>query len=606
MLRGHDAAELARVPVEGSVTCRPSTFGPAGEVLSGAPPDAAFACECAHGQFERPPPGVLPRTPAGWTATAAAPRLLILTVATHREPFINLLERSVARLGPGFGLLVVGQGGTFHGYGYKLQAVLRGLKRWRKEYDLILFTDSFDSAVLAHPSELVERFLRIGARVLVSGELNLWPEPHLRPLLEAQHPDPAPTYPFPNSGGYMGYTEDVIRLLGEVCAVQAKSQCVDDQGELIQALAADPSAFKVDHEAAFFQTLFNVPHTDILVQGTGIRNNRTGSRPCVVHSNGWDKSFFLRIAREAGLMTAAEHRGAVDVHDSLVAKTKVLQKREHAINTRCAVFNPNPVVEPGVNVVESYGLLSEQKALKQRLLAANAGFFRRKEQLFEVQEFLGFCPELEPHDGLTALGGSSTMVLPHDFASTGFRIFIYPLPPAAEAKLPAVYRELRAALRAHPNRTLDPREAALLVPGTDVSCWCESCLGNRPKQRMAEESRAVSSELASLEHWNGGGSLLTIPPWPPYPLTPNPSHKVGIICSSSSLTHPAPHTTLALHRLRAWACQSFTTERGWTCKLPSRPHCTADASAHSAPQVNATVRDGAILRGAAAPSSVEA
>jgi hypothetical protein len=54
----------------------------------------------------------------------------------------------------------------------------------------------------------------------------------------------------------MGWVDYIIELYSERIAIQAKSICVDDQGELIKELARNSSAFAIDHQAALFQTLF--------------------------------------------------------------------------------------------------------------------------------------------------------------------------------------------------------------------------------------------------------------------------------------------------------------------------------------------------------------
>jgi hypothetical protein len=46
----------------------------------------------------------------------------------------------------------------------------------------------------------------------------------------------------------MGYLEYVLQLYSDVIAIQAKSDCADDQGELIKAVARNHSAFKIDHQ----------------------------------------------------------------------------------------------------------------------------------------------------------------------------------------------------------------------------------------------------------------------------------------------------------------------------------------------------------------------
>ena len=58
-----------------------------------------------------------------------------------REPFIGLLEQSVRQLGTS--LSVVGDGGYFKGYGWKLKEVRNELIRQQHDFDIVLFTDSF-------------------------------------------------------------------------------------------------------------------------------------------------------------------------------------------------------------------------------------------------------------------------------------------------------------------------------------------------------------------------------------------------------------------------------------------------------------------------------
>ncbi len=50
---------------------------------------------------------------SGTSERPQAPRVLIMTVATHREPFIDLLERSVSKLGAD--LYIAGQNEIFYG-----------------------------------------------------------------------------------------------------------------------------------------------------------------------------------------------------------------------------------------------------------------------------------------------------------------------------------------------------------------------------------------------------------------------------------------------------------------------------------------------------------
>ena len=91
--------------------------------------------------------------------------------------------------------------------------------------------------------------------MVVSGEVNLWPNPDFADQMPAS--SKTGHYKFPNSGGYMAEIPYLIELFDGM-GIAWKSDCVDDQGELIKAIALDSDAFRIDHEAELFQTLFGL------------------------------------------------------------------------------------------------------------------------------------------------------------------------------------------------------------------------------------------------------------------------------------------------------------------------------------------------------------
>jgi hypothetical protein len=121
--------------------------------------------------------------PAGSLAPAPG-SVLVMTVATHREPFIGLLEKSARDIGAN--LVIAGEGGFFKGYGWKLKQVRDELIKQRGKFEMVLFTDSYDSYIFAELDEIVEKFRQFEAPMVVSGEVNLWPNPHLRPFVPVQ------------------------------------------------------------------------------------------------------------------------------------------------------------------------------------------------------------------------------------------------------------------------------------------------------------------------------------------------------------------------------------------------------------------------------------
>ena len=142
----------------------------------------------------------------------------------------------------------------FAGYGWKLKKIRDALvAQVVGKYDYILFTDSFDSYVFCSPAEIIKKFKWFGHPMVVSGEVNMWPNPDLKQYM----PESSKTghYKFPNSGGYMAEVPYFVSLLDDI-AIHWKSDCVDDQGELIKALARNNSVFVIDHKAVLFQTLY--------------------------------------------------------------------------------------------------------------------------------------------------------------------------------------------------------------------------------------------------------------------------------------------------------------------------------------------------------------
>lgn len=171
------------------------------------------------------------------------------------------------------------------------------------------------------------------------------------------------------------------------------------------------------------------------------------------------------------------------------------------LHPRCANHNPNAALDPDFKFIAAYQLEERFKILKTRLQNHGVPWNIIEQQTWEIQEYLGFCPIQPKHDGLNALAGSTVMLKPKTFDQDGFKIFMY---PRTDRKISAVYHAIYNVLSKLPYVTRDPSEASLFIPGVDVSCWCESCLGSRDFNEMSSESIALSKSLENLNHWNGG------------------------------------------------------------------------------------------------------
>lgn len=434
------------------------------------------------------------------------PRVLIMTVATHREPFIELVEQSVSDLG--LKLHVAGIGGYFKGYGWKLKRVRETLEEFKDDYDIVIFTDSFDSYIFANIDEIIAKFRSFKAPMVVSGEVNCWPNPHLAPFM----PPSSKTghYPFPNSGGYIGYLGYILHLYTDVIAIHHKSDCCDDQGELIKAVVLDHGAFKIDHNAVIFQTLFGSAKEDVIVRNSRPFNTATGTQPCIVHANGWDKGPLLELLRDCNKLSAAQVRELIETKAKL-DKQKILSKRESDINDRCKLHNPNPSLEPERNFIEEYGLLPKLPVLADQLKKQpNVSWHQIEQQIYEVQEYRSFCPALPLHfqeSNHGSLSSDRPSSLLQDRTCSKFKVYLYPLNPEAESRLAPIYREVRRIIAEGPYATTDPAEACVFVPSVDVSCWCENCLfgaySNNIEQ-MHPRSYDTQIALQKLAFWDEG------------------------------------------------------------------------------------------------------
>ncbi len=68
------------------------------------------------------------------------------------------------------------------------------------------------------------KFLAFNHSMIVSGEVNLWPNPHLAPYLPSHctRDGKCGRYKFPNSGGYMGYLDYILDLYTDKIAIHHK------------------------------------------------------------------------------------------------------------------------------------------------------------------------------------------------------------------------------------------------------------------------------------------------------------------------------------------------------------------------------------------------
>lgn len=178
------------------------------------------------------------------------------------------------------------------GGGYKLNLVKDALKPYKNDAEtIVLFSDSYDVIFTSSHGDMVEKFKKTGARVLISAENFLWPDA----TLKDQYPKfDGPGGWYLNSGMYIGYCDAVYEML----KFSPIKDTDDDQLYLTKAYLDEnlrnKLSIKLDHTSEIFQNL-NGAVEQVMLQVDAdssesyILNTAFKTRPSVIHGNGMSK-----------------------------------------------------------------------------------------------------------------------------------------------------------------------------------------------------------------------------------------------------------------------------------------------------------------------------
>jgi len=224
-------------------------------------------------------------------------KLKLVTVATDetdgyrrfmRSAEINKLDVEV------FGLHEEWLGGDMAngpGGGHKLNILREGLKKYKDDKNLILmFTDSYDVVLASGESEIMEKFKKSGANILISAEDFIWPDRSLASKYPVLTED---GYRYLCSGGIIGYAPAIYELI----TIKAVNHTDDDQLYYTHIYLDDREKYniKLDHRANLFQNLNgNTDHVEVQFDGGSnarVLNTRFQTKPVVIHGNGPSKLF---------------------------------------------------------------------------------------------------------------------------------------------------------------------------------------------------------------------------------------------------------------------------------------------------------------------------
>nr|XP_018912305.1 PREDICTED: procollagen-lysine,2-oxoglutarate 5-dioxygenase 3 isoform X1 [Bemisia tabaci] len=253
----------------------------------------------------------------------AIPEFLAFTVATNETDaykqlrssaelnFIKLQTLGMGRRWTG-GDVLYGPGG-----GLKVNLLKDALESYKHMPDLIiLFVDGYDTIMLSSVDNIISKFKEFDARIVFTAEPTVWPDPKLA----KDYPETDSHYKYLNSGGYIGYANDLYTLLSTVSIKDS-----DDDQLMFTKLFLDEAIrskhkIKLDYKAEIFQAL-SFAEDDVEVRwndetGAFLYNKRHSTAPLIVQGNGKSKHLLNTLGNylpnkwtpQAGCLTCAENK----------------------------------------------------------------------------------------------------------------------------------------------------------------------------------------------------------------------------------------------------------------------------------------------------------
>lgn len=169
----------------------------------------------------------------------------------------------------------------------KVNRLFREIEKLDTEY--VLITDSSDSFIIGHENDILDRYFKAGAPVLISAEKSCWPQSAL-----AQYfPEAVSPWRFLNSGGYIGRKDNIVSLLhfmGTMPIDNSTYRSRDwevDQFRFSLVYLDSQDSIKLDTKCELFQTMGDITYfTDGEYRDGRFKNLIHKTYPIVIHFNG--------------------------------------------------------------------------------------------------------------------------------------------------------------------------------------------------------------------------------------------------------------------------------------------------------------------------------
>ena len=170
------------------------------------------------------------------------------------------------------------EGGTMEGQGggHKINLV-REFIQDKKDHDVILFLDGYDTFLTDYTDEIISRYIEFSHSIVFSSERFCWPDERYGSKLKALNSDQSTPYQYLNSGMYIGRVDELKKLFAEPIENHD-----DDQLYIQEQYLKGKCDLVCDVEGY----IFNTHEPQISKRNGQLYNPVTQCYSCAYHGNG--------------------------------------------------------------------------------------------------------------------------------------------------------------------------------------------------------------------------------------------------------------------------------------------------------------------------------
>ena len=163
----------------------------------------------------------------------------------------------------------------------KSEAQYRFVRDTQGQFDLYMFTDSFDVVFASGWDEIISKFQKLNSPIVFASECYPWPKTEQGPLYpETQH-----RCKYLNGGCWIAEPVAALKMLEDVAAIAAKrEQC--DQGIMVDMFLSKRHPIELDRTCsiAFCCNMDSLSY--LKPDGNRMVTTDTSEQPCLFHGNG--------------------------------------------------------------------------------------------------------------------------------------------------------------------------------------------------------------------------------------------------------------------------------------------------------------------------------